>query len=290
MDWILSDAVQRQLQEDNAGRNGVFIRGVTRGIPQRAMLERVRTHAASKASPATAPLKPKGAGEEWGASALDEASLAPLDDSVLLARIRSACLEGGWYIADYRGYAGYEPGDNVVHVFAMGSLVVEALEASDRLLERGIFANVIVVSSPELLFGILGEQSDYRHLSKGLNVTGDLHAVQSSAGSEAGLLSVAGRRVPVVAICDGEAGLLDNIGSIVGVKQRTLAVRKFSKCGRPKDVFAYHHLDADAIFEACGRALSETALEDFVVATSALEDHARRPKQGPGDWRELWPE
>ena len=290
MDWILSDAVQRQLQEDNAGRNGVFIRGVTRGIPQRAMLERVRTHAASKASPATAPLKPKGAGEEWGASALDEASLAPLDDSVLLARIRSACLEGGWYIADYRGYAGYEPGENVVHVFAMGSLVVEALEASDRLLERGIFANVIVVSSPELLFGILGEQSDYRHLSKGLNVTGDLHAVQSSAGSEAGLLSVAGRRVPVVAICDGEAGLLDNIGSIVGVKQRTLAVRKFSKCGRPKDVFAYHHLDADAIFEACGRALSETALEDFVVATSALEDHARRPKQGPGDWRELWPE
>ena len=114
--------------------------------------------------------------------------------------------------------------------------------------------------------------------------------MQSSAGSEAGLLSVAGRRVPVVAICDGEAGLLDNIGSIVGVKQRTLAVRKFSKCGRPKDVFAYHHLDADAIFEACGRALSETALEDFVVATSALEDHARRPKQGPGDWRELWPE
>jgi pyruvate dehydrogenase E1 component len=290
MDWILSDAVQRQLQEDNAGRNGVFIRGVTRGIPQRAMLERVRTHAASKASPAAAPLKPKGAGEEWGASALDETSLAPLDDSVLLARIRSACLEGGWYIADYRGYAGYEPGDNVVHVFAMGSLVVEALEASDRLLERGIFANVIVVSSPELLFGILGEQSDYQHLSKGLNVTGDLHAVQSSAGSEAGLLSVAGRRVPVVAICDGEAGLLDNIGSIVGVKQRTLAVRKFSKCGRPKDVFAYHHLDADAIFEACGRALSETALEDFVVATSALEDHARRSKQGPGDWRELWPE
>lgn len=290
MDWILSDAVQRQLQEDNAGRNGVFIRGVTRGIPQRAMLERVRTHACSKASPAAEPLKPKGAGDEWGVSALDESSQAPLDDSVLLARIRSACLEGGWYIADYRGYAGYEPGDNVVHVFAMGSLVVEALEASDRLLERGIFANVIVVSSPELLFGILGEQSDYQHLSKGLNVTGDLHAVQSSAGSEAGLLSVAGRRVPVVAICDGEAGLLDNIGSIVGVKQRTLAVRKFSKCGRPKDVFAYHHLDADAIFEACGRALSETALENFVVATSALEDHARRPKQGPSDWRELWPE
>ena len=254
------------------------------------MLERSRSHASNKAALPSAPLKPKGASAEWGETAVEESSIAPLEDSVLLARVRADCLEGGWYIADYRGYAGYEPGDNVVHVFAMGSLVVEALEASDRLLERGIFANVIVVSSPELLFGILGEQSDYSHLREGLNVTGDLHAVKSSASSEAGLLSIAGRRVPIVAICDGEAGLLDNIGSIVGVKQRTLAVRKFSKCGRPNDVFAYHHLDADAIYDACGRALSETALEDLVVASSTLEGHARRPKQGPGDWRELWPE
>jgi pyruvate dehydrogenase E1 component len=290
MDWILSDAIQRQLGADNSGRNGVFIRGVTRGIPQRSMLERFRAQSSSKASLPSAPLKPKGAGLEWGETAIDESSLAALDDSVLLARVRTSCLNGGWYIVDYSGYAGYEPGDNVVHVFAMGSLVVEALEASDRLLERGIFANVIVVSSPELLFGILGEKSDYSQLKEGLNVTGDLHAVKSSAPSEAGLVSIAGRRVPIVAICDGEAGLLDNIGSIVGVKQRTLAVRKFSKCGRPNDVFAYHHLDADAIYEACGRALSETALEDLVVAASTLEEHARRPKQGPGDWRELWPE
>ena len=108
--------------------------------------------------------------------------------------------------------------------------------------------------------------------------------------TEAGLLSIAGRRVPIVAMCDGEAGLLDNIGSIVGVKQRTLAVRKFSKCGRPKDVFSYHHIDAEAVVDACGRALSETALEDLVVASSTLSQHAHRPKEGLGDWRELWPE
>jgi pyruvate dehydrogenase E1 component len=290
MDWILSDAIQRQLSGDNAGRNGVYVRGVTRGIPQRALLERVRTQAASKAETPTSALKPKGAGDEWPAESLDESTLGCLDDDVLLARVRSQCLEGGWYIINYEGYAGYEPGDNVVQIFALGSLVVEAMEASDQLLKRGIYANVIVVSSQELLFGILGEQSDYRHLKDGLKVTGDLHAVANSEESAAGLLSIAGRRTPVVAVCDGEAGLLDNIGSIVGVKQRTLAVRKFSKCGRPSDVFSYHHLDADAIVQATGQVLSETALENLVVNASTIDAHARRPKPGSTDWRELWPE
>ena len=82
--------------------------------------------------------------------------------------------------------------------------------------------------------------------------------------------------MPIVAVCDGEAGLLDNIGSIVGVKQVTLAVRKFSKCGRPDEVYAYQHLDAESIVEACGRALSETALEELRVSPALLERLARR--------------
>ncbi|MGB0332065.1 MAG: hypothetical protein ACPGPE_09655, partial [Planctomycetota bacterium] len=78
----------------------------------------------------------------------------------------------GYYLVDYRGYAGYEPGDNVVHIFAMGSLADGAVAASKALLERSIYANVIHVSSPELLFGILGHESDYRHLKEGLGVDG----------------------------------------------------------------------------------------------------------------------
>ena len=30
-------------------------------------------------------------------------------------------LKGAYHLIDYRGYAGYEPGDNVVNIFAMGS-------------------------------------------------------------------------------------------------------------------------------------------------------------------------
>ncbi len=264
VDWILSDAIARHMRDENEGRRGVLIRAVTRAIPQKLLLENVRRHAA-------------------------HADVAH-DDRALLERVRADCLEGGYYLIDRRGEAGYEPGDNVVHVFVMGSLAVEAIEASHALLERGVFANVIAVSSPELLCGILGEQDGYRHLKQRLAIDGDLHAVEGAGTSAAGLVSLAGRRVPIVGVCDGEAGLLDNLGSIVGVKQRTLAVRKFSKCGRPDQVYGLHHLDPGSIVEACGQMLSETALEDLRVPEELLarfeQGGARREKP---DWRSLWP-
>jgi pyruvate dehydrogenase E1 component len=288
MDWIVSDAIRRHMDDANDGRRGVLVRGVTRAISQRLLLDHVRSQARSKIEPPAGALKPKDAGADWG-DALDESTLPARPDEELLEQVRRDCLEGAWYLIDWRGYAGYEPGDNVVHLFAMGSPTTEAVEASAKLLERGVFANVIVVSSPELLLGILGEENGYRHLREGLGINGDLHAVAGAEQTEAGLISLAGRRVPAVAICDGEAGLLDNIGSIVGVKQVTLAVRKFSKCGRPDQVYALHHLDCDSIVAAAGRVLAETALEDLRIAPALLERLAGRAAAAR-DWRALWPE
>jgi pyruvate dehydrogenase E1 component len=263
MDWILSDALKRQMMDGNEGRRGVLIRAVTRAIPQGLLLENVRKHASSQGR----------------------------SDEELLARVRKDCLAGAYHLVDGRGEEGYEPGDNVVRIFAMGSVATEALDASRKLRERGIFADVIAVSSPELLLGILGEKDGYRHLTERLEVDGDLHAVPGPdrSASESDLVSIAGRRVPIVAVCDGEAGLLDNIGSIVGVRQKTLAVRKFSKCGRPDEVYAYQHLDAASIVEACGQVLSETALEDLRVPASLLERRAAGVPERK-DWRELWPD
>src|SRR5262249_6341193 len=156
----------------------------------------------------------------------EEAALEALPDAELLARVRADCLQGAWRLVDWTGYSGYEPGDNRGRIFAMGSVAPEAIDASRELLERVIFVTVFVVSAPGLLLGIVGEQSGYAHLRETLGVDGGLHAVDGAGETEAGLVSIAGRRVPVVAVCDGEAGLLDNIGSIVGVKQVTLAVRK----------------------------------------------------------------
>src|SRR5213075_1736610 len=133
MDWILCDALRRQMIDDNEGRRGILIRAVTRAIPQALLLECVRRQAASKAGSPGA-LKPAGAGAEWG-DAVDESSVPGLPDGELLARIRRDSLRGGYFLVDGRGYAGYEPGDNVVRLFAMGSVATEAVLASQRLLE-----------------------------------------------------------------------------------------------------------------------------------------------------------
>ncbi|MEX1024025.1 MAG: pyruvate dehydrogenase [Planctomycetota bacterium] len=284
MDWILADAIKRHMLDDNDGRRGVLVRAVTRAIDQRELLTRLRRHADNKVNLEGALLAPAGA--EWE-DAVDESTLEARPDAEILGVLREDVLAGGYFLVDWRGYAGYTPGDNVIHLVAMGSVATEAVAAADVLLEHGILANVIVVSSPELMFGILGHQDDYRHLREDLGVNGDLHAAPSTAESTGELISIAGRRVPIVAICDGEAGLLDNIGSIVGVKQITLAVRKFSKSGRPDQVYRYQGLDSESIVDAAGRALSETALEDLRVAPELLERLAGGGRQRP-DWRELW--
>jgi pyruvate dehydrogenase E1 component len=106
-------------------------------------------------------------------------------------------------------------------------------------------------------------------------------------------IDLSGRRVPIVALQDGEEGLLDNLGSIVGVRQESLALRKFSKCGTPRDVYAYLEIDAAAVVEACGKVLAETALEKTRLSEAALRYLAERQQEprdasDAADWRQLW--
>ena len=96
-----------------------------------------------------------------------------------------------------------------------------------------------------------------------------VHARTDNPGGE--FLALRGSRIPVVSTHDGEPGLLDNIGSIVGTQQEALAVRKHSKCGRPMDVFGYHHIDAAALVEAVHRMLEAAAKEELLISPRALQ-------------------
>lgn len=274
LDWIVTESLRRHLHtivdgadspNSNAGRSAIIIRAVTRALEQKEFMKRLKTHKRFEG---------KTEAEIFESTRLD-------------------CLQGGYYLVDHRGQPGYRPSENVVNVFTMGSLVTEALEASDRLKEKGIFANVIQVSSPDLLLGNLAHENGYQHLRQGLGVTGDLYIrlsettgkakpsngayppalyapkpFDSLSGTPAGaaqLLSLAGRRVPVVSVHDGEPGLLDNIGSCVGTLQKTLATRHHSKCGRPSDIYAYHGMDASSVVTACEEILEETALSEIRI-------------------------
>ena len=151
----------------------------------------------------------------------------------------------------------------------------------------------MIASSPELLCGILGDQNGYHHLRNTLGVDGTLHLKPQGDGAVGAqdAIDLAGRRIPIVSIHDGEPGLLDNLGSIAGVRQVALATRKFSKSGTPEHVFGYHHLDADSIVEAAGKVMAETALERVRLSGAAWQ--VVQNQQGTADagaWRELWPD
>jgi pyruvate dehydrogenase E1 component len=117
---------------------------------------------------------------------------------------------------------------------------------------------VIVVTSPDLLVGNLAHQTGYQYLIEELGVNSTLYAQRVL---DAEIPTVAGLRIPIVSVHDGEPGLLDNIGSIVGVKQICLAVRKHSKCGRPSEIYHFHEIDFEAVENACITALEHTARE-----------------------------
>jgi pyruvate dehydrogenase E1 component len=284
LDWILCDAIKRHVTYDNVGRSGVLIRGVTRGVEQKDLMKYLKKQTRFKVGLSEGQSLSR---EEFVMEgSVVENTLENLPEAQMMAALRVDVLKGAYYLIDYRGYAGYVPGDNVINIFAMGALGTEAIIASEALLKKGIYANVIMVTSSDLLVGIQAHEDNYQHLKEGLGINGDLHLV-SEGDLSAELVAIAGRRVPVVSVHDGEAGLLDNIGSIIGVKQISCAVRKHSKCGRPKDIYHLHGIDAEAIVEAVGQCLSETALENVQVASHQLSAMVsqRSPKT---QWQDLW--
>lgn len=246
LEWILADTLRRHFTGDDENREAVLLRLVTKGLVQKQFTERLK-----------AQTRFQGA-----------------DEATIFSEIRKDVLEGGYALVDYRDREDYRPGDNAVHLFSMAALVPEALKASDALLEKGVYGNVFVVTSPDLLLGNFAYQNGYRHLKERLGISGDLYFHPDRKGqveSEADWFYLEGSRVPIVSAHDGEPGLLDNIGSIVGAPQKALAVRKTSKSGTTWDVFHYHHLDAEGILAAVEEALTEVTKERLVVGRNVLE-------------------
>jgi pyruvate dehydrogenase E1 component len=286
LDWILSESIRLHMTGQNAGRTGVFIRGVTRGIDQKLFYGNLKKQLRFKVDQSST-LHPAGYPMD---GAVDESAVESLSESEVFAHMRAEVLSGAYYLVDYRGYAGYEPGDNVVNIFSLGTMVTEALKASEELLAKGIYGNVIVVSSPDLLCGNLAHENNYELLKTSLGISGDLYLAPAMNGhSTAGeVITLSGRRVPMVSVHDGEPGMLDNLGSIVGVKHEALAVRKHSKCGRPAEIYNYHHIDSEAIVEAAGKVLSETAMESVRLNTSLLQQVQQTSPNAPSEWQQLW--
>lgn len=119
-------------------------------------------------------------------------------------------------------------------IAAMGALVPEALAAAERLEQTGIAADVICVTSPDLLY----------------------RAVRARQGHEAAeswildQIFPSNRATPLVTVLDGHPHTLTFLATINRVPTTALGVTRFGQSGSLEDVYRHHGVDADSIVRA----------------------------------------
>ena len=121
-----------------------------------------------------------------------------------------------------------------VTLCAMGAVVPEALSAADRLATIGFDADVVVVTSPDLLF-------------RGLQARRGLD--EAPTWILDGVLP-ADRARPMVTVLDGHPHTLAFLATVNRVPATHLGVTRFGQSGDLASVYRYHGLDADSIIAA----------------------------------------
>jgi pyruvate dehydrogenase E1 component len=176
-----------------------------------------------------------GLGRPDGSSAYLRLSTRPVDqtlaavpaDPAARERRRRQVVAGGYLIRRA------EPAPDVT-IAAMGVLLPEALAAAQRLAASGVAADVVCVTSPDLLFRAL-------------------RARQGHGESPVWILDQAfpaDRAAPLVTVLDGHPHTLAFLGGVNQVPAVTLGVTKFGQSGDLEDVYRYHGIDADSIVRA----------------------------------------
>jgi pyruvate dehydrogenase E1 component len=158
-------------------------------------------------------------------------------------RIRRQVLAGAYRLLDRRGEDDYRLGNNVVHLFASGVVVPEAVKASDRLLEEGVMANVINVTGPGPLYSSFQDSVHARMRGEPYTqFMGDVIPTED-------------RGAPAVTVVDGHPHSLAWVGSALETATSPLGVTEFGQSGSRPDLYREYEIDADSIMSACFAAL-----------------------------------
>ncbi|KQV98426.1 hypothetical protein ASD08_47465 [Streptomyces sp. Root369] len=116
----------------------------------------------------------------------------------------------------------------------MGAVVPEAPAAADRLAQVGLPADMVCVTSPDLLYQAV-------------------RARQGHERAESWVLDQvfpAERATPLVTVLDGHPHTLAFLATINRVPVSSLGVTRFGQSGGLEDVYRHHGLDADSIIRA----------------------------------------
>lgn len=150
---------------------------------------------------------------------------------------RRQVLKGGYWLRDYRGEPDYRQKTRL-HLFATGVMVPEALQASEAVRDDEVYANVINVTSPDLLF------ADWFQARR----DGTPSYLDELVPEEE-------RGVPAVSVIDGHPLALGWLGGALGCPLTPLGVVEFGESGGIQALYRKHHIDVDAIVAAMARLL-----------------------------------
>ncbi len=163
-----------------------------------------------------------------------------------LERLRRGVIEGAYRLIDRSSLDGYDPAENVVHVFACGAVLPEAVLASESLLREGVLANVINVTGPGPLY------ERYQAM-----VAASIRGEEDGLGDEFWdtLVAPSERSAPIVTALDGHPQALAWLGGVLSERAYPLGVTCFGQSGDPSDLYREYGIDADSIAAACFGAL-----------------------------------
>jgi pyruvate dehydrogenase E1 component len=162
-----------------------------------------------------------------------------------LAGLRQDVLRGGYRLLEHGSDPRYIPGKNVLNIFTCGVMVVDALEAGRKLSQEGIFANVIVVTSPDLLFRGWQHANKLKMKNPGTRFTFHLES----------LIPASERHVPIVTVLDGHSHALSFIGSVFGSRALCLGVDEFGQSGQVEELYDHYQIGVKAISQAARQVI-----------------------------------
>jgi pyruvate dehydrogenase E1 component len=171
-------------------------------------------------------------GHEQGSSAylrlstrpVDQALAAVPDDRNAREVRRRHVLAGGYRLR------GGERAPAVV-LAGMGVMMSEVIAAAQELEAGGIAADVLCLTSPDLLFRALQARSGLYEA--------DTRILEELFPPE--------RRCPVVSVLDGHPHTLSFLGSAAGAPQSCLGVQDFGQSGDVQDLYRHFGIDAETI-------------------------------------------
>ncbi|MGH9100224.1 MAG: transketolase-like TK C-terminal-containing protein, partial [Acidimicrobiales bacterium] len=162
-------------------------------------------------------------------------------------QLRADVLAGGYRLVDG---AARVPGGPVVHLAACGTVLPEVLEAATLLADEGVAANVVDITSVDLLY-----RSWRTSLVDAVDAAGSARAPHHVDR----LFPPGQRDAPIVTVHDGAPQTLSWLGSVHGATVVPLGVDAFGQVGTVGDLFHHVRLDAPAVVNAALVALDQAA-------------------------------